>query len=86
MIDSNRLEIIGIARELVLSEYYQRCSKIHNEWAVQSDIAWTSKGVHIQYPHTPEFPNEQEILTRAQSLLDFATTEKPLPNALRQLS
>lgn len=84
-IDPNRLEIIRIARELILSEYYQRCSKIHNEWAVQSDIAWTNKGIHIQYPHIPDFPTEQDILSRAQSLLEFASVQKSLPNALRQL-
>lgn len=85
-IDPSKLEVIRIARELVLSEYYQKCSKLHNEWAVQSDVAWTNKRIHIQYPHIPEFPTEQDILSKAQNLLDFVTVQKPIPNALRQLS
>lgn len=69
--DDARLEILRIARELVVGEYNNRRAETHNQWLVESDRLWKASRVRLAYPPIPPFPTEADILLRAQSLMEF---------------
>lgn len=68
---SYNFEAFKLAKEIAQNEYLDIRAKIHNKWVADSDVEWRTKGVKLPYPSFPSYPSEQEILTRAQKILDF---------------
>jgi hypothetical protein len=70
-IDPARLEILKIARELVINEYIDRRAQEHNEWLEKSAELWKTQRLALAYPVIPPYPTEKEIITRAVTLMEF---------------
>jgi hypothetical protein len=70
-VDLTRLEILKMARELVINEYIDRRAQEHNEWLDKSTQMWKTNRVTLAYPTIPPYPTEKEIITRAKTLLQF---------------
>ena len=78
--DSKSLEILRMARELVINEHTDRRAEMHNQWLVESNELWRTRRVRLAYPSIPPYPNENDIIARAQKLLEFlsqASTKEP---------
>jgi hypothetical protein len=73
-----KLELLRMARELVLNEYIDRRAQDHNKWLADADVAWRTNGIKLPYPSFPIYPTEEEIITRAVSLHDFLSKSKPV--------
>ena len=70
-VDPINVEVLRLARDLVINEYTDRRAELHNKWLAESDMLWRTKKVRLQYPSIPPYPTEAEIVTRAQTLMDF---------------
>jgi hypothetical protein len=73
-IDSTRLEILKMARELTINEYIDRRAQEHNEWLDKSSELWKTQRLALAYPVIPPYPTEKEIIARAKALMDFLLT------------
>lgn len=69
--DPIALEILKMARELVLNEYTDRRAQDHNKWLADFETVWKNTRVRLPYPDIPPYPTENEIVKRAQVLMDF---------------
>jgi hypothetical protein len=69
--DPIALEILKMARELVLNEYTDRRAQDHNKWLADFESVWKNTRVRLPYPDIPPYPTETEIVKRAQTLMDF---------------
>jgi len=82
--DSKSLEILRMARELVINEHTDRRAEMHNQWLVESNELWRTRRMRLAYPPIPPYPNENDIIARAQKLLEFlsqsSTKESKPPN------
>jgi hypothetical protein len=65
------LEILQMARELVINEHTDRRAQLHNSWLYESEKAWVTQRMKLKYPDIPPYPTEQDVLDRAQTLLKF---------------
>lgn len=65
------LEILRMARELVINEHTDRRAQLHNSWLYESEKAWATQRMKLKYPDIPPYPTEQDVLERAQTLLKF---------------
>jgi len=68
---STRLELLRIARELVINEYIDKRAQDHNNWLAELEVAWKTKGIKLPYPPFPPYPNEADIISRANALDQF---------------
>lgn len=69
--DLINLEILKMARELVINEHTDRRANLHNQWLLESDKLWRTSRIRLSYPEIPPYPTESEILERAKSLMEF---------------
>lgn len=74
--DPVHLEILRMAKELIMQEYIDIRSQDHNKWLVESDYLWRTQRLRLAYPTIPTPPTEQDIISRAQILLEFLKAEK----------
>lgn len=65
------LEILRMAKEIVINEYTDRRAQEHNQWLKDSEELWRTKRVKLPYPDIPPYPTEVEIVKRAQTLFAF---------------
>jgi len=73
-VDPKNLEILRMAREIVINEHTDRRAEMHNQWLVESNELWRTRRVRLAYPAIPPYPTENDIIARAQKLLEFAST------------
>jgi hypothetical protein len=73
--DSNfiNLEILKMAKELVINEYVDKRAELHNQWLVESEHLWKTQRVRVAYPAIPAYPSERDIIVVAKALMDFIT-------------
>jgi hypothetical protein len=74
--DPIALEILKMARELVLNEYTDKRAQDHNKWLADFEVVWKNNRIRLPYPDIPPYPTEKEIVRRAQVLMDFLHTNK----------
>lgn len=74
--DLINLEILKIARELVINDHTDRRANLHNRWLIESDKLWRTKRMKLAYPEIPPYPTEKEILDRARTLIDFLSNNE----------
>ena len=70
------LEILRLAKDLVVNEYIDRRADLHNKWLAESDYMWRTKKIKLAYPPIPPYPTENEILARAQMLMEFVKAKE----------
>lgn len=68
---STNLELLRMARELVINEYIDRRAQDHNKWLIESDHLWRTQRLRLAYPDFPPYPNEHDIIERAKRLSEF---------------
>ncbi len=83
-----RLELLKMARELVINEYIDRRAQDHNLWIAQSDELMRTRGFKLQYPAFPPYPTEADIIAKADALVKFMSEPvtpiepQPLPQPI----
>ena len=68
-----RLELLKMAKELLMEEYYSNKDRLQQEWHVKVESAKLNGQAIPDHPAFPTYPTENEIITKAQSLNGFVS-------------
>jgi len=74
-----RLELLRMAKDLLLEEYHSNKDRLQQEWHVKVESAKLNGQPIPAHPAFPTYPTETDIINKAQSLNGFVsniTTEK----------
>lgn len=73
-----RLDLISIAKDLLMTEYHVERERILEEWRLKVELARESgnKSDIPEMPAFPPYPSESEILKKANVLNDFVSKSK----------
>lgn len=67
----SRLDILAMARELVLDEFEDRREQLLDRWLLESQMYWNNYHVTLPYPDLPDYPGWAEIVAKAQVLSGY---------------
>lgn len=79
------LEILKMAKDLVINEYTERRAQTHNVWLVESQRLWQSQRIRLIYPPIPPYPTEIDILKKAKILVDFVYYQH-IPDEIKSIA
>jgi len=68
-----RLELLKMAKELLMEEYYSNKDRLTNEWQVKVESAKLNGQAIPDHPAFPSYPSENDIIAKAQSLNGFVS-------------
>lgn len=68
-----RLELLKMAKDMLEQDYYAKREKVSNEFAVKCDIAKIHGQSVPDHPGFDPYPNEAEIIAKAQTLNGFVS-------------
>jgi len=68
-----RLQLLQMAKELLLEEYHSSKDRLTNEWNVKVESAKLNGQAIPEHPSFPTYPSENEIIAKAQSLNGFVS-------------
>ena len=68
-----RLELLKMAKELLMEEYHSNKDRLTNEWHVKLESAKLNGQVIPDHPDFPTYPSENDIINKAQSLNGFVS-------------
>ena len=66
-----RLEILDMAKGIVMADYYAKQNWIREKWEFESSTARDTGGALPNRPENPEFPSSEQILEKAKELKAF---------------
>jgi len=75
-----RLELLRMAKELLMENYHSEKERLSNDWNVKVDVAKLNGQPVPEHPAFPTYPSEADIITKAQTLNGFVsntTVDKP---------
>ena len=68
-----RLELLKMAKELLLEDFNSSKERLINEWQVKVESAKLNGQAIPEHPAFPTYPSENEIIAKAQSLNGFVS-------------
>ena len=68
-----RLELLKMAKELLMEHYVSEKERLSNEWQVKVESAKLNGQAIPEHPAFPNYPTENDIITKAQSLNGFVS-------------
>ena len=68
-----RLELLKMAKELLLEDYVSNKERLINEWQVKVESAKLNGQAIPDHPDFPTYPSETEIIAKAQALNGFVS-------------
>ena len=68
-----RLELLKMAKDLLLEDYVSSKERLINEWQVKVESAKLNGQAIPEHPAFPTYPTENEIIAKAQSLNGFVS-------------
>ena len=71
-----RLELIVIAKDMLMDEYHSKKEYILEQWRNSREDCKSAGFEPIGAPRLPDFPTELEILNKATALNEFVSNSK----------
>ena len=68
-----RLELLKMAKELLLEDFNSSKERLINEWQVKVESAKLNGQAIPDHPDFPTYPSENEIIAKAQALNGFVS-------------
>jgi hypothetical protein len=68
-----RLELLKMAKELLLEDFNSSKERLINEWQVKVESAKLNGQAIPEHPAFPTYPTENEIIAKAQALNGFVS-------------
>jgi hypothetical protein len=68
-----RLQLLQMAKELLMEEYTSNKDRLINEWHVKVESAKLNGQAIPEHPAFPTYPSETDIINKAQSLNGFVS-------------
>jgi hypothetical protein len=72
-----RLELLKMAKDMLVDEFYTQKDKINQEWQMQLETARTKGESFPPHPPLPSFPNEGDVIDKATTLNTFVSQITP---------
>jgi len=73
-----RLELLKMAKDMLTDDYYGQREIISNSWQTEIESARLKGETPPSHPGFPQFPNEVEIIKKAEALNGFVS-QTPAP-------
>lgn len=71
-------DLMRIARELVMTDYFDRKEYLYLKWRADADLLWKTERKTLPYPDTPSYPSDDEVIKKFKLLKSFLTsTQQP---------
>lgn len=74
-----RLELLKMAKELLMDEYYSNKDRITSDWSMKCENAKLKGETPPEHPLLPTIPSEQDIITKATTLNGFVSNISTAP-------
>ena len=74
-----RLELLKMAKDLLVDEFYARKEVVTNQWQTQVSAAQIAGTTSPDHPPLPLFPTEIDIVSKADALNQFVSQTTPQP-------
>ena len=68
-----RLELLKMAKDMLVEEYYGKKEQVSNDWQVRVESARNAGGVPPEHPSMPTYPTESDIVAKATQLNGFVS-------------
>lgn len=68
-----RLELLKMAKELLMEQYCSEKDRLINDWQVKVDSAKLNGQQIPDHPSFPPYPAENDIISKAQTLNGFVS-------------
>ena len=68
-----RLELLKMAKEMLVEDYYTKKEQITNSWSTAVDSAKQTGATPPEHPAMPAYPSEAEIIAKATTLNGFVS-------------
>ncbi len=68
-----RLELLKMAKDLLLEGYVSNKERLINEWQVKVESAKLNGQAIPDHPEFPTYPSENDIINKAQALNGFVS-------------
>ena len=74
-----RLELLKMAKDMLTDDYHGKRDALQQQWHTQVDAAKIAGTQSPEFPALPPFPNEDEIVKKAEALNQFVSQTTPQP-------
>ena len=68
-----RLELLKMAKDMLVEDYYGKREIISNQWQTQIESARLKGGEPPAHPGFPDYPTEAQIVQKANELNNFVS-------------
>jgi len=68
-----RLELLKMAKDMLVEEYYGKKEQVTQDWQVKVDNARHNGSVPPEHPVMPIYPTEADVVAKAASLNGFVS-------------
>lgn len=68
-----RLELLKMAKDMLVEEYYGKKEQVSQDWHVRVENARHSGSVPPEHPPMPTYPTEADIVAKATQLNGFVS-------------
>jgi hypothetical protein len=68
-----RLELLKMAKDMLVEEYYGKKEQVSNDWQVRVDSARHAGAVPPEHPVMPTYPTEADVVAKATQLNAFVS-------------
>ena len=79
-----RLELLKMAKDMLTEDYYGKRESISQDWTVKVEVAKLNGGTIPDHPGYPTYPNEKDIITKAQELNGFVSNIEIKPTITKK--
>jgi hypothetical protein len=74
-----RLELLKMARDLLVDDFKSQKQSLVENWQQQVESAKVAGTASPEYPVLPTFPTEDEIVKKSETLNNFVSQTQPQP-------
>lgn len=68
-----RLELLKMAKDMLVEEYYGKKEQVSNDWQVRVDSARHAGVAPPEHPVMPTYPTEADVVAKATQLNNFVS-------------
>jgi hypothetical protein len=68
-----RLDLVKIARDLLVEEYKYKCERITTNWKLSVENSHAAGNIPTEHPEFPNYPTEDDIVRKVQALNNFVS-------------
>jgi hypothetical protein len=68
-----RLELLKMAKDMLVEEYYGKKEQLQQDWQVKVDNARHNGAIPPEHPTMPAYPTEADVVAKATQLNGFVS-------------